>query len=104
MSTELQQRVWCALTLIPKGRVTTYGLLARHLNTRAIRAVASAVGKNPNAPRVPCHRVVRTDGTVGGYSGRGGVPRKLALLRQEGVCVDGERIHNLNEVLYTFSR
>ena len=52
------------------------------------RAVANACGKNPYAPEVPCHRVVRSDGGLGGYSGEGGVEQKRALLREEGVVLD----------------
>ena len=53
----------------------------------AVRVVANAVGKNKLAPIVPCHRVVRSDGRLGGYSGKGGVKEKLRLLKSEGVDV-----------------
>ena len=65
MPTELQQSVWSKIDEIPKGRVVTYQELARALNTKAIRAVATAVGKNPNAPTTPCHRVVLSSGKIG---------------------------------------
>ena len=51
----------------------------------SVRAVANAIGKNPYAPEIPCHRVVRTDGSLGGYSGPGGIETKIRLLREEGV-------------------
>ncbi len=92
MATPFQERVWHALTLIPRGKVTTYGDIARYLGTRAVRAVGTAVGKNPYAPEVPCHRVVPADGRVGNYSGEGGVARKTALLREEGVEVEEGKI------------
>lgn len=84
--TPFQKKVWHALCDIKKGEVITYADLARRIRKpKAVRAVANAVGKNPFAPEVPCHRVVRTDGTLGGYSGKGGVKTKKALLKDEGV-------------------
>ncbi len=84
--TEFQQLVWTELLNIPKGEVVTYTELAKRIGKpKAVRAVANACGKNPDAPRVPCHRVVRTDGGLGGYSGYGGIATKRALLKSEGV-------------------
>jgi methylated-DNA-[protein]-cysteine S-methyltransferase len=54
-------------------------------NLRAFRAVANAVGKNPYPPKIPCHRVIRSDGSLGGYSGKGGIKQKRRLLEEEGV-------------------
>ena len=65
---EFNKKVWAALKLIPRGRVTTYKELAKYLGKpKAARAVGNACGANPDAPRVPCHRVVRSDGRLGGY-------------------------------------
>lgn len=84
--TPFQKEVWHALCRIPKGKTVTYAQLAKMIGKpRAVRAVASAVGKNPLAPMVPCHRVIRSDGGLGGYSGKGGVKAKRALLKKEGV-------------------
>jgi methylated-DNA-[protein]-cysteine S-methyltransferase len=84
-ATPLQKSVWRELLKIKKGTVITYAELARRVGKpRAVRAVANAVGKNPFAPEVPCHRVMRSDGTLGGYSAKGGVKTKRALLKQEG--------------------
>src|SRR3989344_3665759 len=84
--TELQKKVWKALLQIPKGKVVTYKELAKKVGKpKAIRAVANAVGANPLIVTIPCHRVVRSDGTLGGYSGKGGVKAKRALLLKEGV-------------------
>ena len=88
MATELKERVWQKLNEIPKGKVTTYKLLAYALRSRAVRAVASAVGKNPNAPQTPCHRVVRSNGKIGNYTHPLGVDRKIELLNSEGVEVN----------------
>jgi methylated-DNA-[protein]-cysteine S-methyltransferase len=85
-ATPFQKKVWHALCTIPRGSVRTYAELARAIGKpRAVRAVANAVGKNPLAPLVPCHRVVRSDGTLGGYSAKGGIKTKRALLKKEGV-------------------
>ncbi len=73
---------------IPRGQVITYAQLARRVGRpNAVRAVANAVGKNPCAPDVPCHRIIRSDGTLGGYSGAGGTETKKKLLRAEGVTL-----------------
>lgn len=87
--TPFQQKVWAAIAKIKKGTVVTYKDLAKQIGKpNAIRAVANAVGANPYAPKVPCHRVVRSDGGLGGYSGAGGIATKKKLLRQEGVKID----------------
>lgn len=86
--TDFQQRVWEELTKIPKGQVITYTELANRIGKpKAVRAVANACGANPYAPEVPCHRVVRSDGGMGGYSGEGGITKKKALLKSEGVIL-----------------
>ncbi len=80
--TPFQQKVWRALRDIPAGQTTTYAQIARQVGApRAVRAVASACGANPVALAVPCHRVLRTDGGLGGY--RWGLGRKRALLARE---------------------
>ncbi len=85
-ATPFQKKVWTALCKIPKGQTLTYAELAQRIGKpKAVRAVGNAVGKNPFAPAVPCHRVVRSDGMLGGYSGKGGIKTKIKLLTQEGV-------------------
>ena len=54
---------------------------------KAVRAVANAIGKNPYAPKIPCHRVIRSDGSLGGYSGKGGIKTKKKLLESEGILL-----------------
>lgn len=84
--TDFQKKVWAELLKIPKGKTLTYTELAKKIGKpKAVRAVANAVGANPLAPMIPCHRVVRSDGTLGGYSGKGGIKTKIALLKKEGV-------------------
>ena len=84
--TEFQKKVWKELQKIPKGQTITYKELAKKIGKpKAVRAVANAVGANPCAPMIPCHRVIRSDGSLGGYSGSGGIKTKLKLLVTEGV-------------------
>jgi len=102
---KFEEKVWKLMEKIPKGKVTTYGLLAKRLNTRAYRAVGNACRRNPYAPRVPCHRVVRSDGTVGGFSGKTSgkaVQRKIRLLRKEGIKVKNGKIAGFERVLFKF--
>ena len=85
-ATPFQKKVWKTLLQIPRGEVRTYAWIAQMIGSpKAMRAVGNAVGKNPLAPEVPCHRVVRTDGSLGGYSGRGGIKEKRRLLKKEGL-------------------
>ena len=84
--TKFQIKVWNYLKKIPKGKVTTYLEVAKAIGKpKAHRAVANAVGKNPFPPKIPCHRVIRSDGRLGGYSGKGGIKQKRRLLALEGV-------------------
>ena len=86
--TKFQIKVWKYLKTIRKGSVLTYSDVAKGINKpKAVRAVANAIGKNPYAPKIPCHRVIRSDGGLGGYSGRGGIKQKLKLLRSEKVAI-----------------
>ena len=71
---------------IPKGKVKTYLEVSKAIGKpRAFRAVANAIGKNPYPPKIPCHRVIRSDGSLGGYSGKGGIKKKKRLLEIEKV-------------------
>ena len=86
--TPFRRKVYEALLEVPRGHVTTYGLLARRIGCASARAVGGALRENPFAPEVPCHRVVASDLSLGGFCGcREGieVARKAALLRGEGV-------------------
>ena len=86
--TEFQLKVWNYLKKIPRGKVKTYKDVAKAIGKPlAVRAVANAIGKNPYPPKIPCHRVIRSDGSLGGYSGKGGIQRKRHLLRSEKVFI-----------------
>ena len=81
---KFQLKVWNYLKTIPKGKVKTYKEVAIGIKRpKSARAVANACGKNPYAPKIPCHRVIRSDGGLGGYSGIGGIKTKRRLLRSE---------------------
>ena len=84
--TKFQVKVWEFLKKIPTGRVKTYSQVAKGIGKPlAVRAVASAIAKNPYPIQIPCHRVVRSDGSLGGYSGKGGIKKKKKLLLKEGL-------------------
>ena len=87
-STEFQQAAWRAAQRIPYGQVRTYQQLASEIGRpAAIRAVGQAMARNPLPLLVPCHRVVRSDGTLGGFSAASGLRLKEAMLRLEGISI-----------------
>lgn len=86
------EKVYELTKKIPKGKVSTYGEIARALNTKAYRAVGQALRCNPHAPIVPCHRVVKNSGELGGFNGEMNSEKKIALLRSEGVEVVNGKI------------
>ena len=81
---KIQKKVWNELKKIPYGDTRSYKEVALAIgHPQSARAVANACAKNPYAPIVPCHRVVRSDGNLGGYSAKGGIKKKAELLRIE---------------------
>jgi methylated-DNA-[protein]-cysteine S-methyltransferase len=102
--TEFQKRVYAATRRIPRGKVTTYKHLSQAIGCGSSRAVGQALKVNPFAPEVPCHRVIRSNLTIGGFSGEVNGPqidRKKALLLAEGVRFDRDRLVDPN-VVHTF--
>ena len=86
--TDFQIKVWKFLKKIKKGEVKTYKEVAIAIKRpKAARAVANACAKNPYAPKIPCHRVIRSDGTLGGFSSPGGTKTKKKMLRNEGFSI-----------------
>ncbi len=86
--TTFEQKVYDALHLIPKGKVTTYRALGEYISCRSAQAIGQALRRNPMASGAPCHRVVKTDRTIGGFSGQSDgepVMRKKRLLESEGI-------------------
>jgi len=87
--TKFEIKVWNYLKKISKGKLRTYSQVAIAINKPlAVRAVANAIGKNPFPPIIPCHRVVRSDGSLGGYSGKGGITTKKILLKKEKIVLN----------------
>jgi methylated-DNA-[protein]-cysteine S-methyltransferase len=89
------QRIYAALCKIPPGRVITYAALGRRIGCRSPRAIGQALRANPFAPRVPCHRVIASDLSPGGFNGRTSgraLDKKLRLLAAEGVRFDRGRL------------
>lgn len=98
-------KVYNLLKLIPRGRVTTYKAIAQACNSKAYRAVGQILKNNPGAPRVPCHRVVTSEGKIGGYNGSHSssiVSQKIALLNKEGVIVHEGKVAHFNKLLFIF--
>jgi len=91
------ERCYALLRKVPKGKVTTYKEIARALNSKAYRAVGNAMNKNPYAPHVPCHRVVKNSGSLGGFAS--GPRKKTLMLKKEGVEVTKGKI-DLKKYLY----
>jgi len=89
------------LRQIPKGKVTTYREMANALGTKAWRAVGTAMAKNSHLITIPCHRVVRSDGTIGQYAL--GADRKAELLQKEGVKISNGKVENINNYFHKFT-
>jgi methylated-DNA-[protein]-cysteine S-methyltransferase len=85
---------------IPSGRITTYKIIAEKLNTKAYRAVGTALHKNKRPIVIPCHRIVNSNGFIGGYGG--GVRKKIRLLEKEGIKIKNKKIKNFEKVLFKF--
>jgi len=100
MTKSFNERCYQLLKEIPEGKVTTYKVLAEALNTRAWRAVGTALAKNERLFEVPCHRVVRTNGETGEFAL--GAQRKIDTLLLEGIEVENGRVKNLQQYLYRF--
>lgn len=91
-TTKFQERVYAVTRKIPKGQTMTYGEIAKILKSSP-RAVGQALKRNPYAPIVPCHRVIKSDGTLGGFNGKMNSKKKIRLLKKEGVLFkDGKKV------------
>ncbi len=96
---DFNNRCYTLLKKVPRGKITTYKALAAALNSKAYRAVGNAMNKNPYAPAVPCHRVVKSDGSIGGFAS--GTTNKMKMLQEEGVEIINGKI-DLDKYLYSF--
>jgi len=90
MTTPFQEKVYSVVKKIPKGKTMTYADIARILDSSP-RAVGQALKRNPYAPKVPCHRVIHSDGRIGGYNGVRDSEKKIRMLKDEGIKIlDGK--------------
>lgn len=87
---EFQEKVLLEVMKIPKGEVKTYKQISEAINSKAYRAVGTAIGKNPLPLIIPCHRVIRSDLKIGGFFG--GTKMKKEILKNEGICIENEKI------------
>lgn len=104
--TPLAIKVYSLLDTVPHGKVTTYKALAQAAGTKAYRAIGQIMKHNPNAPATPCHRVVASNGSLGGFMGKTDkktLQKKIDLLRSEGVAVKNNRILNFSNIYHSFS-
>lgn len=100
--TVFEEKVYSSVKRVPEGKVTTYEEIARASGRPgAFRAVGNALNKNPHAPEVPCHRVVKSDGCLGGFAR--GTPKKRKILEEEGVLINKGKIVDFLKILYTFN-
>lgn len=103
----LAEKTYMLLRQVPKGRVTTYKALAEGIGSKAYRVIGQLMRTNPYAPEVPCHRVVASNGTIGGFMGKTTgveIKNKIALLQNEGVKVFGNKIVDFARIFYAFSK
>lgn len=98
--THFYSQIYSLLRKVPAGKITTYKALARALHTKAYRAVGTAMNKNPYAPKVPCHRVVKSNGEVGDFAS--GSSKKVEMLKKEGIPIKDNKIVNFEKFLYKF--
>ncbi|MBN2422760.1 MGMT family protein [Candidatus Woesearchaeota archaeon] len=106
MPTEFENRVYSLTSKIPKGKISTYKEIAKALNIKAYRAVGQALRKNPYWPRVACHRVVSSNGEIGGFKGKKSgriIEEKISLLKKEGIEIENNKI-NLKKYFFKLNK
>lgn len=96
MITKFQRKVYNLVRKIPKGKVTTYKILAKKLKTSA-RAVGQALKRNPWPKEIPCYKVIKNNGEIGGYSL--GVEKKIRLLKREGIKIKKNKIQEISRLM-----
>jgi len=101
LNSNFNERCYALLNLVPEGKVTTYKEMAKALDTKAWRAVGSAMAKNTNLFVIPCHRVVRSDGAIGEYAL--GSDKKSEILREEGIQVANGKVQDLAKFMHKFA-
>lgn len=105
MNSTFAEKIYQQLKKVPKGRVTTYKELANSLNSKAYQAVGTTMKNNPYAPYVPCHRVVNSDGSIGGFKGKKTgktIKEKIKMLKNEGIEIKNGKIVDFKNIIYKF--
>jgi len=102
MNLTFSEKCYKTLKNVPKGYVTNYKDIAEKLGTKAYRAVGTAMNKNPYAPKVPCHRVVCSDGRIGGFAF--GVQKKEKMLLSEGIEIKNGKVKDFEEKRWKFEK
>ncbi len=100
MEKSFNERCYELLKRVPKGKVVSYKSLAEALNSRAYRAVGNAMNHNQNAPVIPCHRVINSNGKLGGYAF--GINKKISILKSEGIEIKNGKV-DLEKYEYKFN-
>ena len=100
MNKNFNKRCYQKLVLIPKGMISTYTEIAKSLDSNAYRAVGNAMAKNPHPVAVPCHRIIKSDGTLGGYAL--GISKKIQLLKKEGIKIKNNKVVDFESKLFRF--
>lgn len=101
---KLKEKVYDLCKRIPHGKISTYGIIAEKLNTKAYRAVGQALKYNEHPKEIPCFKIVKSNGEIGGYSGnkQDNINKKIKLLEKEGIIIKNNKIMNFDEVLHKF--
>lgn len=98
---DFQKQVYSLIKKISKGRISTYGQIARVLGRpNSARLIGRILSKNPHLIKIPCHRVVKSDGQIGGY--KLGIRKKAQLLKKEGIKIQRDKILNFNQIIFKF--
>lgn len=98
MNPNFNERCYAILKKVPRGRIVTYKEIAKALHSKAYRAVGNAMNKNPYAPKVPCHRVINSDGYIGQFAK--GIKAKMRMLKSEGIFIDKDNFVDLKKYMF----
>jgi len=103
MTSSFAKKVYQLIKQVPKRRVTTYKSITQALNCKAYQAVGNALRHNPYTPQVPCHRVIKSNGAIGGFNGKKKgqeIKNKQQLLKNEGIKINKNQIQNFKKILF----
>lgn len=106
MPTKFAEKIYSQLRKVPKGKVTTYKELAKSIDSKAYRTVGSALRNNPYAPKIPCHRVISSNGKIGGFKGfktGSAIDEKIKMLKNEGVKIESGKVTEFEKILFKLS-